>query len=154
MAATPAGRVWVLRYPTSRSLGDLVEPFRSGARGFVAELERRGCRVRITATRRSRERAHLMYWAWAIDRDGVAPEAVPADPAIPIAWTREGAREMVEAYELVHRPSRTSRHIDGRAFDGRVEGWPGTDEDLDALGADHGVHRLAGDPVHWSDDGH
>jgi hypothetical protein len=150
----PAGSYWVPKYPTSRSLDDLVEPFRSGVVAFLDDLASRGCVVHVNATRRPSERAWLMHYAWDVAHGAVEPDAVPAhDPPIPIAWTKAGTLEMVSCYGLAYRPSLTSRHIQGRALDMKVEGWTGTAEELHALGASHGVHKLLSDPPHWSDDG-
>lgn len=151
---TPAGRSWVPLYPTSRSVDDLVQPFQTYVRSFLADLRARGCTVRISATRRPKERAYLMHWAWRITKEGFPPDAVPAhDPPIPIAWSVEGAEAMVEAYGLAYKPSLTSRHIAGRAIDMRVDGWKGTDSELYLAGAAHGVIKLVSDPPHWSADG-
>ena len=149
-----AGPAWCDRYPTSREVMDLVEPFRARVRAFLGELAKRGCQVHVAATRRPPERAYLMHWAWMVAREGVAPADVPAhDPPIPIAWTLDGARAMVAAYGLAYRPSLTSRHIAGRAIDMTVSGWLGSAEELHELGASFGVRKLVSDPPHWSDDG-
>lgn len=148
----PAGVVWCARYPTSRSVADLAEPFRACVISFLAELGSRGCTVTIAATRRPEQRAWLMRGAWDVSRGGLA--AAPGPRAdIDIEWTVAGACAMVAAYGLAYRPSLTSRHIDGRAIDMRIAGWTGTDAALHALGAAHGVHKLVSDPPHWSDDG-
>lgn len=149
---TPAGVEWCSRFPTSRSLDDLVEPFRTSVRMFTDDLRARGCTVAISATRRPYERAWLMHWAWAIT-DGTRPEDVPKLAGVDIAWTVEGAMAMVQAYRMRYPASLTSRHIAGRAIDMTVGGWTGTGEELFALGARYGVHKLRSDPPHWSDDG-
>lgn len=150
-----AGVSWVALYPTSRFLDDLVEPFQTGVRHFLADLAARGCTVRVSATRRPSERAWLMHWAWWIARDmqpaDMAPRTLPDGATI--EWTLDGAKEMVTAYGLAYRPSLTSRHIQGRAIDMRVDGWTSSMADLYALGARHGVRKLLSDPPHWSDDG-
>lgn len=148
----PAGVAWCARYPTSRSVVDLAEPFRGGVISFLAELAARGCTVTIAATRRPEQRAWLMRGAWDVAH-GLDPGAVPARADIPIVWTLDGARAMVAGYGLAYRPSLTSRHIDGRAIDVAIDGWTGTAEELYALGASFGVRKLRGDPPHWSDDG-
>lgn len=154
MSLVAAGRSWVGLYPTSRSVQDLAEPFRGKVQLFLEELDRQGCDVRITATRRPAERAWLMRMAWDIVHRGLDPENVPArNPPIPIIWTVQGAREMVAAYGLAYRPSLTSRHIDGRAIDMVITGWKGTQNELWQLGARLGVVKLPQDPPHWSDDG-
>lgn len=149
-----AGTAWVSMYPTSRSVDDLVEPFRRSVRRFLAELDARGCTVRIAATLRPPERAWLMHVAWLVAHGELAPGNAPEhEPRIPIVWSVAGAKEMVAAYDLAHRPSLTSRHIQGRAIDMKITGWTGTAAELYALGATFGVRKLVSDPPHWSDDG-
>lgn len=150
---TDAGKHWCTLYPTSKSVEDLVEPFRRRVRRFLAELAARGCTVDVNATLRPAERAWLMHYAWRIARLGLEPEYAPTRPDIQIRWTKEGAEEMVAAYGLAYRPSLTSRHIDGLAIDLDIDGWTGTLSDLYALGATFGVHKLVRDPPHWSVDG-
>lgn len=151
----PASLEWCARYPTSRSVDDLKEPFRGRVIAFLAELTRLGCSVRILATYRPPERAWLMHWAWMIDQEGLDPSAVPAhDPPIDIEWTREGAKEMVDTYGLVVEPSLTSRHITREAIDMHITGWaPRPSTSLWAMGQRYGVRKLEKDPPHWSVDG-
>jgi hypothetical protein len=169
---TPAGAWWCEQFPTGRTTASLVQPFRGNVQRFITHLEQeRGCTVHIAATRRPAARAFLMHWAWMIAREGFDPARVPVggvlmaggadgSPGIPtgtlgIVWTVEGAREMVATYGLVHKPSLTSRHIQGRAIDMRIDGWPreSGNESLYELGATFGVIKLRSDPPHWSDDG-
>lgn len=155
MTLVAAGAEWCALYPTSRSLDDLAEPFRTSARAFVADLEGRGCTVKIAATLRPPERAYLMRYAWDIAHGTITPDRVPPyNPPIPIIWTVEGAREMVATYALAVRPSLTSLHIRGLAIDCKIVGWTRKLEELYALGASHGVHKLRSDPPHWSSTGH
>lgn len=148
---TPAGPVWCDRYPTSRDVVDLVEPFRSGVRAFLAELSSRGCVVHVAATYRPPERAWLMHYAWDVAH-GLLPSAVPVHADIPIVWTLDGARAMVARYGLAYRPSLTSRHIERKAIDMSVVGWLGSAEELHELGASFGVRKLLSDAPHWSVD--
>lgn len=88
--------------------------------------------------------------------------------------SRTAALAMVAAYGIVYRPALTSRHTEGRAVDMDIS-WNGTlviagangqnvsisstprdggNTELQAVGAGYGVHKLASDPPHWSDDGH
>lgn len=149
----PAGVAWVECYPTSRDVEDLADPFRRNVRRFLSELFARGCTYRISATLRPPERAWLMRQAWDLAHGLVALSAVPTRPGVDIVWSIEGAREMVSGYQLVVRPSLTSRHIQGRAIDMRISGWQGTDGALYDLGETFGVRKLVSDPPHWSDDG-
>ena len=169
-----SGPAWVARFPTSRSTASLVEPFQSYVERFITALEREDCTVRISATRRPEARAWLMRWAWDVSRGLVAPELVPARSGIPIQWDHGfraasvvAAAAMVKDYGLVHRPSLTSRHIEGRAIDMDiscpwplevVDGsgrrlWVRNSADLYEVGASYNVHKLVSDPPHWSDDG-
>lgn len=157
-------------FPTSRSVDDLADPFRGRVRAFLDALHARGCTVRISATRRPRPRAWLMRQAWDVAHGIVASNAVPAfvpgpgeQPMPEILWSVEGARAMVETYELVVQPATNSRHNTGRAIDMTIEGWPATPANLEdpenlgslyLLGRGYGVIKLVKDRPHWSDDGH
>lgn len=123
-----SGAQWCERYPTDKTLGGLIEPFRAHVAKFISLLQRAGVSVRINATRRPYERAWLMRCAWDIDQEGMDPLAIPMMPPLRsepvIQWwhgnlpaSRAGASAMVKGYSLVVRPSLTSRHIDGRAID-------------------------------------
>lgn len=170
-----SGPAWVGMFPTGRTTASLVQPFRAHVQAFIGALEASGIFVRISATRRPIERAHLMHYAWDIANGLIQPELVPARAGVPIQWvhatpeaSRAAAQAMVLAYDLAVRPSLTSRHIGGRAVDMAIVGWENhvvingqgvrvrlqTLEDLCALGASFGVHKLRSDPPHWSDDGH
>jgi hypothetical protein len=89
--------------------------------------------------------------------------------------SRQGAEAMVRGYGIVHRPVLASRHTERLAIDMDIS-WsrdlvitdragqrvtissvPRTgagNQDLHRVGASYGVHKLAGDPPHWSSDGH
>jgi hypothetical protein len=176
-----SGPHWVDRFPTSRSIDDLDQPFQSKVEAFVGALEAAGANVQIFATRRPAERAYLMRYAWDISHGTLAPADVPAMPGVDIEWDHgddadslAAATEMVDYFWLAHRPSLTSRHIKGRAIDMHVT-WTGKlsivdgkgktrtisstprngaeNRALQAVGASYGVHKLATDAPHWSSDG-
>lgn len=139
-------------FPGSRAIADLVDPFGSDVAAFVAELERLGCTVHVSATWRPEQRAWLMRGAWDVAHFGLAARPAPrAD--IPITWTVAGAQAMVARYQLAARPSLTSRHIQRKAIDMTITGWTGTAEALYALGATYRVIKRIKDPPHWSTDG-
>lgn len=176
MKREPSGVEWCARYPTSRTTGSLVEPFQGNVERFITVLERAGCKVRISATRRPEERAWLMRQAWDIVHGLVRPERVDERKDIPIQWEHSSheasiaaAREMVEGYGLVVRPSLTSRHIEGKAIDMTIT-IPHTITVLDKMGTlitlqpdsttklydlgwSFGVRKLVSDAPHWSSDG-
>jgi len=132
---TPSGPDWCARFPTSRNVADLAEPFRGSVQRFLAALYAAGICVTIQTTVRPIERAYLMHHAAVIAgyRSKVGPW-VQADPAtmqdasaaaLGIDWTHgsdlkaavRAARAMCGAYMIVFPPSLTSRHIQGRAID-------------------------------------
>ena len=199
---SPAGRTWTAlaagkgsellsgatwwqanqaRYPNSAALADLAAPFRQHAEAFIAALRTAGAQVIVSATRRSRIRAHLMHYSWRVSRGEVAPNRVPALAGLAIRWdhgdlakSQQAAQAMSDLFGIAFQPSLTSLHIEGRAIDMTI-GWTGTiqvrdktgalraigapqsgdaNPDLHAIGATYGVLKLISDPPHWSDNGH
>lgn len=108
--------------------------------------------------------------------DGVAIRWVHRDTSgrADLAASRAAAEQMVRAYAIRYKPSLTSRHIERRAIDMTIS-WSGElviangqgrqvtitsaprtgadNRELWQVGASYNVHKLAGDPPHWSDDG-
>jgi hypothetical protein len=132
-----SGPAWVRRFPTSRSIDDLAEPFRTNMRRFTAALQRANATMSISATYRPRERAYLMHWAYRVARGTVRPEDVPPYTGIDIEWAHPGrngtvdeaasrtaARAMVSAYRIVYQPSLLTRHERRLAIDMNVS-WRG-----------------------------
>ncbi len=181
----PAGRAWTKRCPTQKTTASLVQPFRRHLQQVITLAEAAGAVVVILATSRPYARAWLMHYAWRIDQQGLDPAVVPVFDGpgglaeVPIAWTREGAREMVEAYDLVYRPSLTSHHIphaegagvhasdmtvhfphavtlvDANGAQVAIAAGEGdTDPAFWAFARTFGVLKLEKDVGHWSDDGH
>jgi hypothetical protein len=125
-----SGTQWVPRFPTSRSVTDLVEPFRTDVERFISALRNAGAGVEISATLRPRERAYLMHYAYAIAREHLDPAHVPPSPGVNIRWlhtnpqgqpdlnaSRVAAEQMVQSYGIVHRPALESQHVRGLAID-------------------------------------
>ena len=169
-----SGAHWIAQFPTSRSTGDLVSPFKENAEAFIAAIEAAGGEVDIAATLRPAQRAYLMHWAWMIGNLGADPTTVPARSGVDIVWDHgdhaasvAAAQAMIAAYGLEHKPSLNSRHIKGKAIDMDVSGIVGkTMKDrngseveiasvqvLYSVGAGYGVRKLVTDPPHWSDTG-
>lgn len=177
-----SGHSWCAIYPTSVSVSDLIEPFRTGVSCFLAALKLAGAECSISATYRPPERAYLMHWAWMVG-NGLAHMAdVPPMQGVDIDWThggdvaaaRNAAKEMIAAYGIRYRPSLTSRHCERRAIDMHIS-WDGvlkirgasgtlvvissmprngeSNRDLQAVARGFGVIKLVSDPPHWSDDG-
>ena len=161
-------------YPNSRSLADLAPGFRENCLNFVAALRAAGATVRITTTRRSRERAYLMHYSWRLARGGIAAADVPAMAGVDIEWdhgdvdtSRAAAREMKRLFGMVHQAALNSNHIRGTAIDMTISRpasmsiVDGSGETvtvrtaggLNTVGASYGVIKLVSDPPHWSSDG-
>ncbi len=121
-----SGSPWVSQFPTSASIDDLSEPFRSNARRFVAALRQAHASVSIADTLRPPQRAYLMHFAFAVAREALDPRAVPAMAGVDIQWlhldahsqpdlvaSRTAAAQMVQGYGIVFKPALTSRHTEG-----------------------------------------
>lgn len=113
-----SGKAWVSRFPTDKTTAGLELAFRRNVQRFITAMEAAGIKVKVNATRRPRERAYLMHWAWRIVKEGYDVRFVPKMDGVDIQWdhgdpamSKTAAREMVKAYGLAYRPSLTSRHI-------------------------------------------
>jgi hypothetical protein len=129
MAKILSGAAWVAKFPNSARVDDLVEPFRSNARKFIAALKSAGATVAVASTRRPPERAYLMHWSFSISA-GLDPEQVPGMAGVEIEWvhrnltgvkdlaaSKAAASAMVAGYDIAFAPALTSRHIEGKAID-------------------------------------
>ena len=141
VAPEPSGAAWVARFPTSASVDDCAEPFRQHVSDFIAALRAAGATVKVSATLRPPQRAHLMHWCWCIVKGLADPRTVPLRNDVGIAWAHvdaqgafdraasvAGAQAMVNAYGMQNlkvAPALESRHIDGLAVDMNID-WTGT----------------------------
>jgi predicted chitinase/D-alanyl-D-alanine dipeptidase len=179
-ASNLSGADWVAQFPTSRSIDDLREPFRTACGAFVKAMRDAGATVTISATYRPPQRAYLMHWSWRIAKKEVDPALVTPMPGVDIQWvhgslaaSRKAAAEMVAAYGMVHKAALNSRHTEAAAIDMTIS-WSGTlkiklpngqtraiasqprnggNAELVQVGAAYKVIKLPSDPPHWSDDG-
>lgn len=168
----PSGAQWCAQFPGSHDLGDLAEPFQTGAKAFIAEVQHAGATVHLSATYRPPQRAYLMHWAWEIARKGFDPAAVPAMDGVEIQWDHPdagaAAEAMVEGFGLKVEAVLASRHTERHAVDMTIN-WAGVihvkdkrgiehavsrQEDLWPIGASFGLIKLPRDAPHWSNDGH
>lgn len=142
----PSGVQWCSRFPTSRAVDDLIQPFRGNVERFLAALAAAGAKVSIAATYRPKERAYLMHWAWRIGTLLEDPRTAEHEPGVPIAWvhrdaqgapdlvaSKRAAQEMVAAYDMTHGAARHSRHIERLAIDMSIK-WTSTLSIRDAAG--------------------
>jgi hypothetical protein len=178
-----SGASWVNDFPDSKSTSALAATFAVAVDNFIAAIKGGGATLSIGSTYRPVERAHLMHYAWKVARKEIAAADVPAMTGVDIEWVHatdaqsvQAAKDMVAGYGIVAMPSLTSRHTQKRAIDMTVS-WTGTltikkadgnstsisttprtgeNTDLIGVGAGYGVIKavFAGDPPHWSDDGH
>lgn len=173
---------WCARFPTSKSLDDLLPDFSDRVRAFLSQLAKAGATVSIADTYRPVQRAYLMHWCCMIGGSGQDPHAVPPMKGVNIDWTHGGstvgaraaAKQMMAGYQIQFPAALESRHTQRRAIDMTI-GWKGTlkirdfngqnhtitgtprtgsNPQLIAVGATYGVMKLPKDPPHWSDDGH
>lgn len=142
----PSGVAWITRFPTSQSIDDLAPEFRDKVNRFIAALKAAKAGVKISETYRSRERAYLMHYAYAIAREGLDPVTVPTMEGVNICWvqrdakgrpdlaaSKRAAQEMVKGYNIVFKPTLDSDHIQGLAIDMTIT-WQGELRIRDAKG--------------------
>jgi hypothetical protein len=132
-----SGPQWVSKFPTSKSIDDLVEPFRTKAKEFLSALETAGASVIVDDTFRPSERAYLMHFAFEIAKKGLSPATVPAKQGVDIQWvhlnaqgqpdlvaSKAAAQQMVDGFGIVFEPVLVSRHTQGLAVDMTIT-WEG-----------------------------
>lgn len=132
-----SGPAWVARFPGSKSVDDLVEPFRTHVQSFLRALTSAGAEVEICATFRPPQRAHLMHYSFLVARGELQPSAVASRTDIDIVWMHldgdgkldhaaslAAAAAMVAGYQIVFAPVLASRHTDRLAIDMTIS-WQG-----------------------------
>lgn len=168
------------RFPDHHEISELAPAFSQRAGEFIGALRRAGANVRVSSTKRSRQRAYLRYYSWQIATGSMLANEVPVDEDIGIIWdhgdpiwSRDAAQQMVELFKIVKRPSLTSNHVTGTAIDMEID-WTrplhvrdakgnaklldrprsaATNEVLHDIGRSYGVRKLQADTPHWSEDG-
>jgi hypothetical protein len=132
-----SGAQWVARFPDAGDTGALAPSFRTGCEAFIAAMRAAGATVAISSTRRPKERAWLMHYAWRIHKQTLNPQNVPVNPNINIEWvhpdgnggadlqaSRQAATAMVNGYDIAFQPALASRHVEGNAIDMTIS-WSG-----------------------------
>lgn len=180
---TLSGASWVKKFPDSKSTSDLEATFSSNVDDFIDSMETAGANVSIGTTLRPKERAHLMHYSYLVAEGQIQPAAVPDLAGVDIEWDHgdaaasvKAAQDMVDGYAIVAAPALNSRHTEGKAIDMTIS-WSGAlnlkdksgsdtkitttprtgeNADLVKVGKTFGVIKatFAGDPPHWSTDGH
>jgi hypothetical protein len=176
-----SGPHWADNFPTSRSISDLVSPFRNNAQAFQDALIAAGAQIIIAATYRPKERAYLMHYSSRIYNRDISPQNVPPMAGVDIDWVHytnagslQAAEQMVEAYGTWGNPvALNSRHTQRLAIDWNIT-WQSilsikdgngrtvkignppngaNNQTLWDVGRSYGVIKLPSDPPHWSSDG-
>lgn len=132
--------------------------FASRVAALVTQIQMQGGETHLTSFLRYRERGYLMWGAHELRSCKAAAcvkgtvarlEAAKSWASVDIQWnhpdgwaaTREAARQMADAFDVVYateRGARTSKHYDGEAADFVAAGLPRTLE----LWAPDGAHRV------------
>ena len=115
-----------------------------------------------------------MYWSWMVGKSLTDPTKVAKISGVNIDWDHgdkdtsiKAAKAMIAGYDIMYKPSLTSRHLKGFAIDMTITGIVGktmknqkgedvevkTVQKLYDIGAGYGVKKLVSDPPHWSDTG-
>lgn len=161
------GPNWTMRYKSPESTAEMYRTlaekrpdasFPSRIAALVFQLQQQGAEVYLTSFLRYRERGYLMWGAnmlracttySCVSKALVKLKSANASWAhVPIVWsnpkgwraTKESARQMADAYDVVfatERGARYSNHYDGTAADFVVVGMPRTVD----LYAPTGEHR-------------
>lgn len=129
-AAKLSGKTWwdanekIAPYTKSSDIADLESDFQGKVKEFKKALDDAGTSISIDTTKRPKERAHVLHYAWQVSKGQVKANAVPAMTGVDIVWdhgdetkSKAGAQEIVTAASVKSKPSLTSNHIDGKAID-------------------------------------
>jgi D-alanyl-D-alanine dipeptidase len=132
-----SGPKWIQRFPTSRIVNDLHEPFCSNVQHFLEALSHSGANINVADTLRPPERVYLMHWSFAIANGTANPAKVPLMNGVDIQWvhtdavgnpdftaSKAAALDMVKGYGIVFAPALQSRHSEGLAIDMTIS-WQG-----------------------------
>src|SRR3977135_2474465 len=106
-----SGAKWVAEFPTSSSIDDLVEPFRTNVDSFLSALDDAGAKVAIADTLRPPKRVYLMHWSFVAANGSANQGRVPLHDGVVLQWvnadqkdntdptaTKAAAADMVRAY--------------------------------------------------------
>lgn len=169
-----SGVAWCSRFPGSRDVEDLADPFRTNAKNFIAAMQAAGVTVRPQATYRPKQRAYLMHYCAKIADGRLTPAQVPVCEGVHIDWdhgdqnrSKLAAQAMQAGYGIVYPPAYPTRHSDRTAIDMSLANYLNRsvtdaqgrvvvitkESDLHSVGKTYGVLKLIADRPHWSLDG-
>lgn len=108
----------------SSDIADLESDFQGKVKEFKQALDDAGASISIDTTKRPKERAHVLHYAWQVAKGKVQAVSVPAMAGVDIVWdhgdatkSKAGAQEIITAASVASKPSLTSNHITGKAID-------------------------------------
>lgn len=169
-----SGVVWCSRFPGSRDVEELSDPFRGNLKRFIDALRTAGVVVNPQATYRPKQRAYLMHYCVKVASGRIAPEHVPACEGVYIQWdhgnphqSKAAAQAMQSKYGIVYPAAYPTRHSDRTAIDMSLSDYVNRsvvdahgqtvlvrkESDLYPIGRSYGVLKLIPDRPHWSADG-
>jgi hypothetical protein len=115
----------------SSDIADLESDFGGKVKEFKKALDDAGTNISIDTTKRPKERAHVLHYAWQVAKGNVKASSVPAMSGVDIVWdhggdtkSKAGAQEIITAASVASKPSLTSNHIVGKAIDWTIT-WTG-----------------------------
>ena len=140
-----SGPVWCGRFPGSKELSSLSQPFRAKATAFYNAMLEAHISVHINSALRPVQRSYLMYHAFRIAKGHEQPDHVPPWPGVNIDWVHrnadgsmdlhrsvDAAKSMCLGYGLnLNSASQTvappglSKHNQGKAYDLNISGHIG-----------------------------
>ena len=173
---------WVSKTQMHKSTDELVGPFKTHVKAFIALLEANGATVKISATLRPMDRAEHMHWASWIAWKKIKPSEAEDQQKTGIIWDHgddaksiQAAKEMCSkaGYDIAFPAALNSNHTRGLAIDMTITGLPETITGLpgkksarigtEPAETNTALHDLAWkyykirkhptDPPHWSPNG-
>lgn len=131
-----SGSSWWLanqaKYPNSTSIHDLEPSFLANVWTFLSALRKTHASVRISTTKRSYARAHLMHYSWKLAHGELKPSEIPKLTGVDIEWDHgdlktsiKAAQQMVDLFRMRGIAVLDSLHLTGKAIDMTIS-WTGT----------------------------
>lgn len=116
------------KWPNSTKIEDLDGDFMLKVQSFIEILEANKIKVHPTSTLRPKERAYLFHYCVEIKNGTTAPNEVPSMEGVDIIWdhgnlkkSKDAAKAMANAFNLVGPAALDSMHIQGKAIDMKMD---------------------------------
>src|SRR5690242_7394322 len=119
MGKTKSGPAWVnwanVHEKESKSIDDLVDPFKSNVKAFLKALTDAGVKdkdIEIQETKRSAKRAYLFHWSWLIGLGKAEASEAKSMAGVEIEWdhgdptkSKNAANVMIDMFGLAVPPN-------------------------------------------------